>query len=130
MTQYIQPSCLVHVHVHAYALGCTTLCLGYRGKQLRVFHFGDYQYLSIIYGISGASGMYSIVQCILKLYVYLIQAATVACFARLQWRVSKSLHKTSLSHLNNGHWQHLNVTTNVSRVVEEVLKMQSILTML
>jgi hypothetical protein len=61
---------------------------------------------------------------------FLIQAAIAACFARPRWRVSKRLHRTSLSHLSNGHWQHSNVTTTASRVVEEVLKTQSVLTML
>lgn len=30
--------------------------LYYRGKKIKLFLFGDYQYLSIMYGISGASG--------------------------------------------------------------------------
>ena len=33
-----------------------TLSFYIRGKQIRVFIFGDYAFLTILYGLSGASG--------------------------------------------------------------------------
>ena len=35
----------------------------YRGKQLRLFMAGDYEYLSKLYGLSGATGMYMYMYC-------------------------------------------------------------------
>ena len=46
-----------------------------RGKKLRVFVFGDYEFLCKMYGISGASGKIETTSlCFIDIYMYILSS--------------------------------------------------------